>query len=111
MRDIIGISFVNARDVAKRLLRYGALRLRNRYSWFQSRSKRSGTRGRLLSAAAWGLYTVALSFFVSRVPNLIFNAMSDVIRFKSNRHAAGRDDRARRSGRAPHRPCGAPLES
>jgi O-antigen/teichoic acid export membrane protein len=35
----------------------------------------------LLSAASMGLYTVALS--VSRVPNLIFNAMSDVIASKA----------------------------
>jgi antigen flippase len=81
MRDIIGISFVNARDVAKRLLRYGARACGIDILGTVAQQADQVLVVGLLSAASMGLYTVALS--VSRVPNLIFNAMSDVIASKA----------------------------
>jgi O-antigen/teichoic acid export membrane protein len=77
VRDIVGLSFAGARDEASRLLRYGAKACGIDILGTVSQQADQMMVVGLLSAASMGLYTVALS--ISRVPYLVFNAMSDVI--------------------------------
>ena len=81
MRDIVGISFGDARAEAKRLLAYGAKACGIDILGTVAQQADQVLVVGLLSAASMGLYTVALS--VSRVPNFVFNAMSDVIASKT----------------------------
>jgi len=81
VRDVIGISFAGARAEAARLMRYGARACGIDILGTVSQQADQMMVVGLLSAASMGLYTVALS--ISRVPFLIFNAMSDVITSKA----------------------------
>jgi O-antigen/teichoic acid export membrane protein len=81
MRDIIGISFTNAKSEAARLLHYGSRACGIDILGTVAQQADQVLVVALLSATSMGIYTVALS--VSRVPNLVFNAMSDVIASKT----------------------------